>query len=97
MPNGDPPEPYARNTKLCCVLIGPPLEVKADFGSIHVRSDKVIRVFALYPLFDEEVKLKLKKGADALYAAFEKHGITDVMDVRRTNCAGPRKKRFGLF
>lgn len=97
VPNGDPPEPYARNTKFCCMLIGPPMEVGADFGLIHARSDKVISVFALFPLFNEEVELKLKKGADALYAAFEKHGIGDVVDLRRRNCAGPRKKRFGFF
>jgi hypothetical protein len=31
IPNGDPPEPYAEGTNLCCALITPPVLAPDDF------------------------------------------------------------------
>jgi hypothetical protein len=48
----------------------------------------------MYPLYAEEMNHKLKHGAESLLPRFEKHGVTDVIDVNRKNvCA----KRFGLW
>jgi hypothetical protein len=45
-------------------------------------------------LYRDEMELKLKKGADALWEALEKNGVTELIDLNRKSAA---KKRFGIF
>lgn len=95
VPNGDPAQPFAENTQLNTMVLLPSISFGDDFHVLELE-DKNIRFFALIPLYSEEVQLKLAKGVEALFEGFDKHGISDIVDVDRPNTA-KRKKIFGLF
>lgn len=94
IPNGDPPEPYAKNTKLNCILVLPPLSTPEEFDQLVIDEHKTIHFMAIVPLYQEETDLKLRKGTDALLEKFSEADITDVLDIGRPNVA---KKRFLFF
>lgn len=85
VPNGDPAEPYASNTKLSCGLVLTMLNVPEGFHELRISEDKVIHFYGVYPLYPEETEFKLKQGTDELIRRFEKHRISDVVDTRRKN------------
>jgi hypothetical protein len=93
IPNGDPPEQFC-DTKFCCALIAPPRLFAPEFATLQVAPDKPVHFLAVLPIFREEMELKLNKGADALWEKFDRHGVTELIDVRRGNTA---KKFLGLF
>lgn len=95
VPNGDPPEPYAPNTKLCCALLLPPVFEPDGFASLFVSPEKTINILEFYPIYLEEMNLKLSKGTDGVTAGFDKYNISPVLDVQRRNVA--RKRLFGIF
>lgn len=98
VPNGDPPEPYAENTELCGAILLPALRLPEQFFELAVHDDKVIHFFALYPLYREEMDFKIRHGSEELIERFEKHGTTDVVDLRRPNvCGAPKKRRWWPF
>ena len=94
VPNGDPPEPYAPDTRLCCALLLPPVFEPDGFASLYVSPEKTINILEFYPLYLEEMNLKLSKGTDAVLAGFEKHNISPVLDIKRRNVA---RKFLGIF
>lgn len=93
VPNGDPAEFYG-DTKFCCALIGPASTAPEEFWELKVSEDKCINFFGLYFIYREEMDLKMKKGADALWDLLEKQNVTELLDVKRKNVA---KKLFGFF
>lgn len=95
IPNGDPPLPYAMNTRLCCALIGPPLLAPESFGTLALPDGRVVRFLAVIPLFEDEMRLKLDKGADALYELFEKRALTDLVDPNRPSVVPTKRRLFG--
>jgi hypothetical protein len=94
IPNGDPPEPFANNTQLCCALLTPPLLFGAEFMSLKIREDKTINFYALLPIYKEEMEFKLKHGGEQLYDRFDQAGINELLDINRKNVC---RKRFGIF
>lgn len=94
VPNGDPPEPYADNTKLVCALLTPPILEEEDFWLLETSPEKIIRFYAIVPLYQEEMDFKLRKGTDALLDRFQQQDVSPVVDVARPNVC---RKRFGLF
>jgi hypothetical protein len=95
MPNGDPPAPWADNTRLSGAMITIPHLVPAEFASVEVRPGKKVWFLAVTPLHPEEMVFKLKKGGEALDALLEKEGVTELLDPQRKNAC--RKKFLGLF
>jgi hypothetical protein len=93
IPNGDPPEAYP-GTPFCCALIAPPQLFPDEFFELKMAEDKVIHFYAVVPIFQEEMDLKLKKGADELWERFDEHKVSELLDLKRVNTA---KKRFGIF
>jgi hypothetical protein len=93
VPNDDPPQPLAKNTKLCGAIIVPSLLVPEDFYELKI-AEHTIAFFGVVPLYKEELQLKLDKSADVLFEKLIDAGIKDVIDPTRRNVA---KKRFGLF
>jgi hypothetical protein len=97
IPNGDPPEPFAANTKLCCMIAMPPFQVPKEFMKLEL-SDRIVHFYALCPLYIEEVNLKLKKGVEALLDQFDAKKIppeiVQTINPARQNAC---KKRFGFF
>jgi hypothetical protein len=94
IPNGDPAEPYAPGTKFCGAMLAPPCSVPEEFFELKVSPEMTIHFFAVLPLYAEEMQLKLDKGSDALFDQFDKHEVTELVNLSRRNVA---KKRFGIF
>jgi hypothetical protein len=94
IPTGDPPKPYAANTKLCCMMLTSPLRAKEGFTSLSLP-DRYVNFYALVPLYREEMELKLREGSDALAARFENKDGASPWDVElitpdRPNVCGGR-------
>lgn len=85
IPNGDPAEPYADNTKLCCALLLPPIDVNTDFISLKVNDDVTVKFLSVVPIYKEEMEYKLKYGVEALMDKFDKYNINEVIDIKRRN------------
>ena len=83
--NGDPAEPYAENTKLCCSMLTYPIMGKEGFDKLKIREDKVINFYYVFPLFKEEMDFKLKKGMDELLDKFDNKKIGPVLNIKRKN------------
>lgn len=94
IPNGDPPEPFSDDVRFVGVILFPPVSLQSEFQSLQYTPDKEIEFLALYPLYAEEMDLKLRKGADAIMRRFVQYDITDVVDLHRKNVA---KKWWNLF
>lgn len=94
MPNGDPAEAFASNTKLSGIIVLPSVNVPDDFHSLAINENKTIEFFSVVPLYDEEMNLKLRNGSSVLLERFDKHGISDIIDIERKNVA---KKFLGIF
>lgn len=91
VPNGDPAKPFADNTKLCCMMVFIPLSLPQEALQLRVGDD-VIHFYAAWPLYLEEMKLKMDKGLNALIDKFEKAGTRELIDpVRPNSCV---KKSF---
>lgn len=94
IPNGDPAEAFAENTKLSGSILLPSVNVPEAFANLEINEDKIIEFFSIVPLYDEEMSLKLNKGSDPLLDKFDKYGVSDLIIPDRKNVA---KKRFGIF
>lgn len=94
MPNGDPAEPFAPNTRLCGAMLVPPLTVAEEFDTLFIDGEKTIQFYSVVPIYRAEMELKLRKGSQALVERLDAKGITDIVDLVRPDVA---KKRFGLF
>ena len=95
IPNGNPAEPFADNTKLTGALLMPPLTVEEEFYMLPVSNkktsdEKMIHFHALIPLYDDEMNLKLKKGAEALFEGFDRIGVSEILIPNRPSSAKKR-------
>ncbi|WP_282014040.1 suppressor of fused domain protein [Marinifilum flexuosum] len=95
LPNGDPAEPFAENTELNTMLLLPTIVLGEGFHELKLK-EKSINFYTLIPLYNEEVELKMRKGVEALFDGFDKHAVSDILDIHRPNTA-EKKKWFGLF
>jgi hypothetical protein len=92
IPNGDPAEPMAPNTKLSGVVLLPPILLDDEFTTVTVDEDTSIHLWAIVPLYPQEMDLKLRDGVEALFDGFEKHGVNELLQVARVNIAQPQKQ-----
>ncbi|MBI1288371.1 MAG: suppressor of fused domain protein, partial [Flavobacteriales bacterium] len=95
IPNGDPAGPFAPNTKLNTMVLLPSIVFGLEFHTLKLEN-RSIDFYTLIPLYDEEVKVKMNKGVEALFDGFDKFGVSDILQLDRPNTA-KRKKLFGLF
>lgn len=93
LPNGNPPEPYAEGTELCCTVLTAPVSLPEEFFTLELE-DRRIHFLTVVPLHADEMELKLNQGADALYERLEEHGISDVIDARRKSACAKRRRWF---
>lgn len=94
VPNGNPPQPLAPDTKLCGVIVAPSLFVPPEFYELRA-GDRTIVFYGAIPVYAQELALRQEQGMEALLGKLLDHGIQDVIDLRRRNVA--RRKILGLF
>jgi hypothetical protein len=94
VPNGDPPQPFADNTKLCCALLFTPMLFDPGFHTLQADAEKTIHFLSLVPLYREEMDFKLRKGFEPLLERLGGEGVTELLNIERHNVC---KKRWGLF
>lgn len=94
IPTGDPAEPYADNTKLCCMLLLPGITLPEEMHQLKLPDGREVDFFALYPLYEDEMNFKLKKGTDALLERFEEHQVLDIVDIHRKSVCPKRWWRW---
>lgn len=94
IPNGDPPAPFAPNTQMTGVILLPPVMLPPSFWELVISPEKTIHFHALIPLHSDEMDLKLKSGAEALFEGFKKYSVTEILDPRRASVVA--KKRWWL-
>jgi hypothetical protein len=92
VPNGDPAEPLAGNTRMSGVVLLPPINFGDDFTTATLEDGSPVHLWAVIPLYPEEMDLKLREGVDALFPGFEKNGVSELLDVGRPSVAGAPKK-----
>lgn len=97
VPNGDPAEPLVPGIALTGVVLMPPVTMDPAFWELRVDDVKTIRFLALIPVTTDEMQLKLEKGAEALFDGFDKHGITELLNVDRTSTAPRNRSWFNFF
>lgn len=85
IPNGEDAAPFADDTELGCMLLLTPISLPEEFQTLQLRADKTVHFYALYPLYREEMELKMNQGVGALLDRFEAHNISDVLDLTRPN------------
>jgi hypothetical protein len=85
VPNGDPPEPFAADTRLCCWMLLPPVRVPADAREVTLADGRTVRLLVLHALYPEEMRLKLDKGSDALLSAFDRADLSEVITPDRAS------------
>jgi hypothetical protein len=96
VPNGEPAAPLGPGTKQCCVLVTEPQSLPAEARVMCPGSGEEIAIYALVPIYEDEMDLKLREGAAALGARLAAAGVGDIVDPTRKSVAG-RAKLFGLF
>lgn len=83
--NGEPPEPFAPNTKMSCLML---LANPSEFGRWTRPSDGAEVVFYdVFGLYTEERDLELREGLPALLNRFQSRFISKVLDPQRPNVA----------
>lgn len=86
IPNGDPPEPLADNTKMCGILLSPPIFFDEDFFELSVTPNKTIHFYQLIPIHLEEMNFKIAEGSEALWEKFESTFAAEtLLDVNRAS------------
>ncbi|MDT3429254.1 ankyrin repeat protein [Paenibacillus forsythiae] len=83
LPNGEPPQPFASNTKLSCIMVCKARE--SGLEKLVNTQGKIINFYTLVPIYEEERILALEKGYKYLIKKMNEKGITDVLDTNREN------------
>lgn len=89
LPHGDPPQPFAPDTNLCGMILLPPVTVRSEFQELKISDEKTIYFHALVPLHADEMDLKLKRGAEALFDGFNRNGVSELLKPGRPSSITP--------
>lgn len=76
--NGDPPKPLGPGTRFTCILLLAEKQFDRDDGV-------TIQLYRMVPLYTEERELERKQGAPALMRAFDRAGVSFIVDVARSS------------
>lgn len=96
IPNGNPPEPFAPDTRFSSVIVLPPTSLPPWAHRATMPGGRRVAIYALYPLLLDEMELKLEEGADALVDQMERAGVSDEYEPDRSSVVsggGARRDR----
>jgi len=88
IPNGEEAEPFAENTDFGCMLILYSMSLPEAFRTLKIDEQKQVHFYCLYPLFRDEMLIKLRDGVDSIINRFMFHDISDVIDLKRLDTSG---------
>jgi hypothetical protein len=77
--------PYAPNIRFNAAAILPPMTLGKDVWSMKSKSGEEVFFWAAVPLYPEEMKFKLENGMDALLDLFDRHKVSERIDVGRAS------------
>ena len=85
VPNGgEDPVLYSDNNKyVCALMMNPGIMLSPEVADLDLPDGRKINFYAVWPLYQSEVDLKLNRGLDALIDQFEKYQVTEVLDLNR--------------
>jgi hypothetical protein len=92
IPNGDPPRPMAPNVAFRGVILASPALFPEEFQTFETQSGKTVRLYAVIPIYADEMERKLKSGADELLKRFQGEGVTELLSPRRPSVLTPRRR-----
>lgn len=87
LPNGSPAEPYASNTRMSGAILLPPATWDEENWSFRRSDGATVHFLAVYPLYDEEMTVKLSQGSDVLLELIADADFTEVLDTTRPSLA----------
>jgi hypothetical protein len=76
---------YASGTRLCAVMLIEPRTVAEEGHMIRLGKKATARLWAIVPLYKEELEWKLKEGFEPLDRALRTFGINEIVDPKRAN------------
>jgi hypothetical protein len=82
VPNGDPPEPYAPGTGLCCAMLAPTRLVPKGLEVLHHDGREIV-FHGVYLLHADEMQSKLDGERDAVLRPLYEAGVTELVDPSR--------------
>ena len=82
---GAKPEGFAPSTRLSSVMLTSPKTISEKAQSISYGRDRSIRLWALVPLYDEELSFKLASGYEDLRKILDTNGITELLNSTRNS------------
>lgn len=83
LPNGDPPDTFAPDTRLCAWLFLPPITVPPEGRSVALEHGDEVHLLALHGLLEDELQLKVTLGVNALLDLFAAADVKEVLDLDR--------------
>ena len=92
IPNGEAAEPFAPNTKLGCVMTFPSM-LSPRSNELQINDQMTIQFYALWPIYREEMQLKLDKGLGPLIDKLIEAEMTELVQIDRPNLC----KKKGWF
>ena len=78
---------FADNTAFCCWLIDQPLSVPEAVRKLRVK-EKAINFYAIVPLYEQEMMLKLREGSGALARGLDRAQVTELINLARPVAVG---------
>ncbi|MGD0612349.1 MAG: suppressor of fused domain protein [Anaerolineales bacterium] len=93
VPNGEPPKPYASDTKLCGALISKPTLFRQDFVFLRLDDNRIVHFLSVVPLYKEEMMVMRRRGQEALREMLDAARVNELMNIHRRNTV----KFLGLF
>lgn len=90
IPNGEPMAPIA-DTNFIGVMLSPPYWLDSDFFQLEAQNGDLISFYEMIPLYEDEMVLKLNKGAEELERRLDEANIGYILDIKRPNVTQPGK------
>lgn len=95
VPKSEPPEYLAPNNKFTGILLYPSVDLPKEFFTLAIPGGGEIQFYSLYPLYQEEMELKISEGLESLLDKFQYFNTPNMVSLKRRNTC--RKRRFNWF
>jgi len=72
------------------VMAGPPVSLPPELWECELGEHKTVRLYALLPLFEDEMRFKLERGSESLFEKLDQRGVGELIDVKRRSVLAKR-------